>query len=172
MDEQIGGAEKRGLRRWCLNHRGLRKQQLSQISQSCQLSVAGLRAAASSTGTSRKYFSADTRYFQFCQGHDWNPLPGDDFLLYVLFCCRVVQNFSAPICPCLHVGHPQTVEVGFTYPSGPMTLLARFLSGINRSSSTQRHRLLITTQLLREISRHVAFPRMWHPHDKAMLRAN
>ena len=64
------------------------------------------------------------------------------------------------------------VEVGFTYPSGPMTLLARFLSGINRSSSTQRHRLLITTQLLREISRHVAFPRMWHRHDKAMLRAN
>ena len=80
VDEQIVGAKKRGLRRWCWNHRELRKQQLSQISQSCQLSVDGLRAAASSTGTSRKYFSADTRYFQFCQGHAWNPLPGDDFL--------------------------------------------------------------------------------------------
>ena len=51
VDEQIVGAKKRGLRRWCLKHRGLRKQ-LSQISQSCQLSVDGLRTAASSTGTS------------------------------------------------------------------------------------------------------------------------
>ncbi|XP_065185790.1 uncharacterized protein LOC135816522 [Sycon ciliatum] len=63
------------------------------------------------------------------------------------------------------------VELGFAYPSGPTTLLARVLRGIDRSSSTQRHRLPITTPLLREICRHVAVPRMRHPHDKAMLRA-
>ena len=106
--------------RRCTVQEQKRQRQLSQISQSCQLSVDGLRAAASSTGTSRKYFSADTHYFQFCQGHAWNPLPGDDFLHFELFCCRVVQNCSAPICPCLHVGHPQTSCGSWLYlPVGP-----------------------------------------------------
>ena len=94
VDEQIVGAKKRGLRQWCLKHQGLRKQQLSKISQSFQLSVDGLGAAATSTGTSRKYFSADIRYFQFCQVHACNPLPGDDFLLCVILLPSCSELFS------------------------------------------------------------------------------
>eukprot|EP00117_Sycon_ciliatum_P044975 scpid54702/ scgid32372/ len=53
-----------------------------------------------------------------------------------------------------------------------LTRRAQQLSSlVSCGASTQRHRLPITTPLLREICRHVAVPRMRHPHDKAMLRA-
>ncbi|XP_065179590.1 uncharacterized protein LOC135810051 [Sycon ciliatum] len=134
-------------------------------------SVLQLAALAIAPSSRRTYSTAETRYFQFCQVHACNPLPGDDFTLcyFAAELFRTLQPRSVRVY--MSAIRNLHVELGFAYPSGPTTLLARVLRGIDRSSSTQRHRLPITTPLLREICRHVAVPRMRHPHDKAMLRA-
>ena len=96
----------------CCRYSGARPrmQQPSQISQSCQLSVDRLRATASSTGNSTilppDVFYRRDPLLPVLPSACLQPIAGRR-LYFVLFCCRVVQDSSASICPCLHVGNPQ-----------------------------------------------------------------
>jgi len=62
-------------------------------------------------------------------------------------------------------------ELGYAYPSGPTTLLARVMRGIQRAPGTRRTRLPITTGLLRQLCQRLATIQGRALQDRLMLSA-